>query len=87
MIEIEDDGRRRFGGTGKKVIYQGPREPVEVLTVDLVFQTCKGRRTRQVVCGGQGAPIEPQLEGRVMAETVGILAVRIARSDLLDALR
>ena len=39
MIEIEYDGRRRVGVTGNKVIDQGPGEPIEVLTVDLVFQT------------------------------------------------
>jgi hypothetical protein len=87
MIEIEHDGRRRLWVAGNKVIHQSSRETIKVLAVALVFQTREGGRTRQVVRWVPGAPFEPQFEHRVMAETVGIIAVRIARGNLIDALR
>ena len=78
VIEIEHNGRRGLGVAGNKMIDQGGRETIEVLAVDLVFKPREGGRTGQVVLWVQGTPFEPQFEHRVMAETVGIIPVRIA---------
>ena len=86
VVEIEDNGRRGLGVAGDKVVHQGAGETIEVLAVHLVFQTREGGRTRQVLLRVQGAPLDPEFEERVTAETVGVIPVRIARGDLIDAL-
>jgi hypothetical protein len=68
------------------MIDQGGGETVEVLAVNLVFKTGEGGGTRQVVLRVQGTPPEAQCEQRVMAETVRVIPVRIARGDLRDTL-
>ena len=77
-IESEHDGGRGLGVAGKQVIHQGGGETRAGLTVHLVCKTRERRRTRSVLLRVQGAPLDPQCEQRVMAETVGVIPVRIA---------
>jgi hypothetical protein len=86
MLKSEHEGRRRLGGAGQKVIHQGRREPREVLAVDRACKPRKGGRTGHGVLWGSGAPLDSQWAPRVMAETVGVMAVRIARGHVRAAL-
>lgn len=86
VIEIEYDGRRGLWVAGHTVIHQGGRETREVLAVSLMCKPRDCGRTCQGLLWGQGAPLAPQCAHRVMAETVGVMSVRIARGDVRDAL-
>ena len=52
----------------------------------LVLQTRKRGGTGQVVLSVQGEPLTPQFEHGIMAETIGVISVGIARGDLIDTL-
>jgi hypothetical protein len=86
VIEIEHNGRWGLGIAGKQVIDQGGREPLQVLAVHLVFQPRERGRTRQVVLRVHGASLDPEFEYGVMAETIGVIGVRVSRGDLIKAL-
>ena len=62
------------------------REPVELLAVDAVFQRGKGRGTRQGLRRLQRGPFHTELKQGVVPETIGIIAIGIPRSDLVDTL-
>jgi hypothetical protein len=51
-----------------------------------VFQPRERGRTRQVVLRVQGASLDPEFEHGVMAETIGVIGVRVTRGDLINAL-
>src|SRR6476619_2351943 len=78
VVEIEDNGGRGLGIAGDEVVHQGAGEPIEVLAVHLVLQTRERGGTRQVLRWIQGAPLDSEFEERIMAETVGVIPVRIA---------
>jgi hypothetical protein len=86
VIEVKHNGGGRLWVAGDKVVDQHAREPVEILAVDAVFKPGKGRGTRQVLRGLQGGPLHTELKQGVVPETIGIIAIRIPRSDLVDTL-
>jgi hypothetical protein len=86
VIEVKHNGPGRLWVAGKKVVDQRACESVEILAVDTVFQTGKGWGTRQVLCGLQRGPLHAELQQGVVPETIGIIAIRIPRSDLVDTL-
>jgi hypothetical protein len=84
VIEVEHKGGGGLRGAGDAVVDQCAREPVEILAVDAVFKTGKGRGARQVLRGIQGGPLHAELQQGVVPETIGIIAIRIPRGDLGD---
>ena len=58
----------------------------EVGLFHLVLQTRERGGTGSILGRIQGPPLHPELEYGVMAETIGVIGVRIPRSDLIDAL-
>src|SRR5215217_713525 len=86
VIEVEHNGGGGLGVAGDEVVDQRVGESVEVLAVDAVFQTRQGGGTRQVLRGVQGRPLHAELKHGVVSETIGIMAVRIPGSDLIDTL-
>jgi hypothetical protein len=86
VVDIEDNGWGRLRGTRKKVVDPGPREPIEVFAVYLVFQTGEGGGTGSVLLGVQGRPRNTEFAHGGPAEAIGVVAVHIPRSHLIDAL-
>jgi hypothetical protein len=85
-----DRGRApaRRGGrvAGHKGVHQRLSETIDVLAVHAVFEPREGGGTGQVLCGLQGQPLDAKLEQGIMTQAVGIVAVGIARGDLIDPL-
>lgn len=86
VVQIKDNSGRRFGVAGDEMIHQGPSEPIEILTVDLVLQARERRGTGSIVGRVQGRPLYPEFAHRVTAEAIGVIGVGIPRGDLIDAL-
>jgi hypothetical protein len=86
VIEGKHNGGGRLWVAGDEVVDQHAREPVAILAVDAGCKPGKGRGTRQVLRGLQGRPLHTELKQRVGPETMGILAIRIPRSDVVDTL-
>jgi hypothetical protein len=51
-----------------------------------VFKPREGRRTREVLLWSQWGALHAQLKQGIATKAVGIIAVRIARGDLIDTL-
>jgi hypothetical protein len=86
MIQIEHNGRRRLYIAGNELVYQGPGETIDVLAVDTVFEPRERRGTRSIVGRIQGGPFHPEFAHGVIPQTIGIVAIRIPRRYLIDAL-
>jgi hypothetical protein len=86
VVYIEDNGGGRLGVAGNEVVHAGLCEPIEVFAVHLMLQTGEGGGTRQVLRRLQGKPLHAELKQGVVPETIGIIAIRIPRSDLVDTL-
>jgi hypothetical protein len=86
VIDIQHHGGGRLRVTGKEVIHEGPCEPLEVCTVDVVVEARAGRGARSVVFSLQGRPLHPEFAQGVTAEGIGVIGGRIPRGDLLDTL-
>jgi len=86
VIDIQHHGGGRLRVTGKEVIHEGPCEPLEVCTVDVVVEARAGRGARSVVFSLQGRPLHPEVAQGVTAEGIGVIGGRIPRGDLLDTL-
>ena len=86
VIEVKHNGGGRLWVAGDAVVDQHAREPAEILAVDAVFKPGKGRGTRQVLRGLQGRPLHTELQQGGVPETIGIIAIRIPRSDVVDTL-
>ena len=78
VSEVEHNRGWGLCVTGNKVVHEGPREPIEVLPVDVVLQTREGRGTGSIVGRLPGRPLSPEFEYGVTAETIGVIGVRIA---------
>jgi hypothetical protein len=86
VVSIENNGWGRLRGTGKKAVDQGPRKTIEVFAVSLVFQTGEGGGTGEVLLSVQGRPRNTEFAQGVPAEAIGVVAVHIPRSDLINTL-
>ena len=86
VVYIQDNGGGGLCVAGDEVVYQGACEPIEVFPVDVVLQPRERRGTGQVIGWVQGWPVHAEFEQRVTAETIGVIGVRIPRSELIDAL-
>ena len=86
MIQVEHDGRRRLRVAGDEGGSQRLGQPIEVLPVPAVFQPRAGRRTCQRLLWSQREALYTELKQRIAPAAVGVMAVRIARGDLLDTL-
>jgi hypothetical protein len=84
VIEVKHNGGGGLGGAGDEVVDQGVRESGEILTVDTVFKPGKGRGTRQVLRRLQRGPLHAALQQGVVPEAIGIIAIRVPQSDLVD---
>jgi hypothetical protein len=62
------------------------REAVEIGASHAVFEPGEGRSTRQGLSRIKRDAFDAQLEHGIVPETIGIIAIRIARRDLIDAL-
>ena len=86
VIEGQPTGGGRLWVAGDDVVNHHAREPGAILAVAAVCQPGKGRGTRQGLRGLQGGPLHTELPQGVVPETLGIMALRIPRSDLGDTL-
>jgi hypothetical protein len=86
MIEVEDNRGGRLGVARNEVIDKRLGEPVEVRAGHLMFESGEGWRTGQVLSGIKRDPFHTQLKHGIVPKTIGIIAVRIAGGDLIDAL-
>jgi hypothetical protein len=87
MVEVEDNRRGGLRVAGKKLVHKRLRETREIGAGHAVFEPRERRGTRQVLRGIQRAAFHAQLQQGIIPQTVGIIAVRIARGALIDALR
>jgi len=85
-VQIKDNSGRRFSVAGDAMIHKGPRESIQVLTVDLMLEAGERRGTGSIVARVQGRPLYPEFAHGVTAEAIGVIGVRIPRGDLIDAL-
>jgi hypothetical protein len=86
VIEVENNGHRGRGGAGNEVVNKRLREAVEIGARHAVFEPGEGRSTRQVLSRIKRDAFDAQLEHGSVPETIGIIAIRIARRNLIDAL-
>ena len=86
VVYIQDNGGRGLGVAGDEMVDEGPREPIDVFTVDLVLQTGERWGTGQVLSRLQGRPFHSEFEQGVTTETIGVIGVCIPRGELIDAL-
>ena len=86
VVEIEDNGWGRLGGTRDAVVHQGRRETIEVLAVYLVFQAGAGGRIGSVLRSVQGGPLHTECDQGGAAAAIGVVPVCIPRRAWIDAL-
>ena len=86
VIEVEDNRRWRLGVAGNEVVNKRMRKAVEIGARYAVFEPGEGRSTRQVLPRIERDAFDAQLEHGIVPETIGIIAIRLARRDLIDAL-
>ena len=86
VIQVEHKSRGWFRVAGAELLHQGPRQAIDVLAVYAVFQTREGGATRQVLLWLQGWPLDSKLDQGGVPQTMGIIAVRIPRGNLVDTL-
>jgi hypothetical protein len=86
VIQIEDNGGWGLRIAGDEVIHEGLGEAIQVFAIDTVLQPRKGGRTGEILRRLQGAALEPEFEQGVTAQTIGVVAVGIARGNLIDTL-
>jgi hypothetical protein len=86
VIQGEDNGGWGLRRAGEAVIHEGLGEAIQVFAIDTVLQTRKGGRTGEVLRRLQGAAFEPEFDQGGTAETIGVVAVGLARGNLIDTL-
>ena len=87
VIEVEHNGGGGLGVAGDEVVHQGRGEPIEVLAVHAGVQDARrSGHSPSPASGSKGQPLHAELKHGVMPEAIGIIAVRIARGDLIDTL-
>jgi hypothetical protein len=87
MVDVEDNRRRGLGVARQKLVDKGLREAIEIGAGEAVFEAGERRGTRQILRGIKRAAFYAQLKYRIIAQAVGVITIRIARGDLIDALR
>jgi hypothetical protein len=85
VIEVEDHRRRGGGGVGHEVVNKRVGKAVEIGAGHTVFEPGERRGTRQVLRGIERETCDAQLQQGIRPATIGIIAVRIAGGDLLEA--
>jgi hypothetical protein len=85
-IEVEDNGGGGLGRARNAVSDERLRETGAVGAGHAVFEPRAGRGTGQVLRGIERAPLHAQCNHRIVPETLGIIAVGIARGELRDPL-
>ena len=86
VIAGQPHGGGGLGRAGDAGGDQRVHEPGEVLAVDAVCKTGKGRGPGQVLRGLQRRPCHTALQQGGVPETLGIMASRIPRGDLRETL-
>src|SRR5262249_46796628 len=86
VIEVKNNRRWLLGVAGNEGVNKRLREAVEIGASHAVFEPGEGGRTRQVLSRIKRDTFDAQLEHGIVPETLGIIAIRIARRDLIDTL-
>jgi hypothetical protein len=86
VIAVEDNGSGGLGIAGNAVVNKRRREAVEIGAGHAGFEPGQGRGTRQVLRGIERSPLHAPRQQGIVSETIGILAVRIARGEVIDPL-
>jgi hypothetical protein len=86
VIEVKHHGGGGLWGAGAAGGDQHARAPGEILAVDAVCKPGNGRGTRQVLRGLQGGPLDAALPPGVVPEPMGLMALRLPRSALVETL-
>jgi hypothetical protein len=87
VVEIQGNRGRGARVAGDELFNQGAGHPVDVAAPQRSFQAGEGGAAGQQIAAIQRRPPRSQLEQRVAAQGVGIIAVLITRSNLKYALR
>jgi hypothetical protein len=67
------------------LVYKGLGESIGSLQ-SILFRSREKVSTGQVLVRRHGQTLEPQLEHRIVPEAIGVIAIRIARGNLIDPL-
>jgi hypothetical protein len=86
MIHVQDDERRRCGIAGDELIGKRLGQAVDIFGRRRVLQARESGGAGQIGIGIQGLAFHPQLEHRVGAQGIGVIAVLIGAGDLEDTL-
>src|SRR5215470_8685573 len=86
VIEVKNNRRWRLGVAGNEVVNKRMREAGEIGASHAMFEPGECRSTRQVLSRIKRDAFDAQLEHGIVPETIGIIAIRIARRDLINAL-
>ena len=86
VIEVKNNRRWRLRVAGNEVVNKRMREAGEIGASHAVFEPGEGRSTRQDLSRIKRDAFDAQLEHGIVPETIGIIAIRIPRSDLVDTL-
>ena len=86
VIEVKNNRRWRLGGAGHAGVNQRMREAGEIGARHAMCEPGEGRSTRHVLARLKRDAFDAQLAPGSVPETLGLIALRIARRDVRDAL-
>jgi hypothetical protein len=86
MIQVQRDGTRGFRVTGDELFEQGTGQSVDIAMLQRSFQAGDRGSAGQGIIGIKRSSSCRQLEQRVLAQGIGVVAVFVARGDLKDTL-
>ena len=75
MVQVVPDHRRRLGIDGDERIDEGLRHSIDVLGRDGILQARERRPTGQVHRLIQGAALHAELEQRIAAQRISVVAI------------
>ena len=86
MIQIENETARWAGEAGDELLDQRLAEAINILAAGGVLKARYRRRRRQRGVGIKRQATGAELEHRIVAQAVGVVAIFVAATDLVDAL-
>jgi hypothetical protein len=87
MVEVEDERRWRLRVAGNEMVHKCLCEAIEIGAGHTVGKPGGGRGTRQGLGRIKGDAFDAQRDHGVVPPTIGLIALRIPRSDLIDTRR
>ena len=86
VIEVENQALRRAGETGYELLHECLADAVNILAAGRMFETRNRRPRRQRGVIVERKACRSELEHRIVAQAVRVVAIFVAAADLVDTL-